>query len=138
MLEGKSASERANIKAAEIAKIGPIPRTEQGNYDIEIVSIDAIDGGVQVFARAWDEKGQIGFGKDGSVEIERFRIYNPPILVDDPNGPIIREWQEKDLETGEMVTKQRTLREDPREAVLQVIEHNLSVMKNVHDDANIS
>ena len=36
-----------------------------------------------------------------------------------------------------MVTKQRTLREDPREAVLQVIEHNLTVMKNVHDDAHI-
>ena len=30
MLEGKSATERANIKAAEIAKIGSIARTESG------------------------------------------------------------------------------------------------------------
>src|SRR3990167_1069334 len=36
-----------------------------------------------------------GFGADGSVEIERFRIYNPPILVDDPNGTIIREWTDE-------------------------------------------
>ena len=45
-LEGKTAAERADIKAAEIAKIGSIPRTERGDYDIEIVSMNAIDGGV--------------------------------------------------------------------------------------------
>ena len=90
MLEGAPASGRAAIKAAEIAKTGPIARTKRGSYDIEIVSIGATDRGVEVFARAWDENGQIGFGRDGTVDIERFNIINPPILVADPEGMIVR------------------------------------------------
>ena len=84
MLAGKSAKERADIKGHEIAEIGALSRLTHGAYDIEVVSMEAIDGGVAVFARAWDKSGQqIGFGKQGTVDIERFLIYNPPILVPD-------------------------------------------------------
>jgi RHS repeat-associated protein len=136
LLEGKTAVERADIKSAAIAKFGPITRTSRGKYDIEIVSINAIDGGVEVFARAWNAEGQLGFGEDGTVDIERFRIFNPPVLVPDANGPILQEWEEEQP-NGSFVKRSRTLREDPGEALLQVLEHNLSVMKNVHNDTQI-
>lgn len=78
---------RATIKGAEIAKLGALPRQNVkfhgADFDIEVVSMNAIEGGVEVFARAWDANSQIGFGKDGSVDIERFIIINPPILVPD-------------------------------------------------------
>lgn len=45
---------------------------------------------VEVFARAWKNGKPIGFG-DGSVEIERFIVRNPPILVPADDGPIIRD-----------------------------------------------
>ena len=101
MIAGKFASERADIKGREIAKIDTVSRTKRGGYDIEIVSMKAIVGGVEVFARAWDAKGnQIGFGRDGTVDIERFRIFNPPILVDDPAGTVERTIvNERTLET---------------------------------------
>ncbi|MBI4118588.1 MAG: fibronectin type III domain-containing protein [Parcubacteria group bacterium] len=122
--------DRGTVKGEQIAKIKTIPRTERGDYAIEVVDMKARKGGVEVFAKAWDKNGnQIGFGKDGTVEIERFVMINPPVLVDDPNGPIVREWQEEDLVTKEITTKTRKLREDPKEALLQDLAHTLSVKK---------
>src|SRR3990167_2121101 len=125
-----TAKERANIKGEEIAKIGSVSRTNVkfsgADYDIEITDIKAIAGGVEIFARAWDTSGQVGFGKDGSVDIERFYIINPPIMVDDPNGDVVREWT--DERTGEL--KQRKLRESPQEAILQSLAHTVSLTDN--------
>lgn len=133
MIFNKSAKERATIKGREIAKLEAIPRTPRLLFDIEVVSMSPIQGGIEVFARAWDKQGaQVGFGADGSVDLERFRIFNPPILVPHQNGQILREWEAQDSKTGELITLSRTLREDTQEALLQVIEQNLSVMKNVH------
>jgi hypothetical protein len=101
--------------------------------EIEIVDVLAIENGVEVFARAWTDGKQIGFGKDGTVDIERFRIINPPILVPDENGDIVREWL--DERTQEIYTYR--FREDAQVALLQVIEQNISVMKNVHVGAKI-
>lgn len=100
--------------------------------EIEIVNTEPIEGGIQVFARAWNNGVQIGFGPDGSVDIERFRIFNPPILVPDVNGDIIREWI--DEKTGE--TKSRTLREDPTHAILETL---LQTIKSIakFSDTNI-
>ena len=51
--------------------------------------IEEIEGGIQIFAQAWNLDGtQVGFGKDGTVDIERFQIINPPILVPDENGDV--------------------------------------------------
>lgn len=91
-------------------------------YEIEIVDFNAIEGGIEVFARAWKNGVQLGFGKDGTIDIERFRIFNPPVLVDDPLGDIVIT-STNEL-TGEVSV--RTLREDPllaiQESLTQIIE----------------
>jgi hypothetical protein len=45
----------------------------------------------KVFSQNVWSNPKLGLGKDGSVEIERFRFFNPTILVDDPNGSVVRE-----------------------------------------------
>lgn len=129
-LQNKMAAERANLKGVEIAKVANT-KEERSDFTIEIVNKKGIKGGVVVFGKAWKGADQIGFGKDGSVDIERFQIFNPPILVDDPNGDIVRQWVDE-LPDGTKVQRTRTLREDHKEALMQVIEQNLSTMKNVH------
>ena len=101
--------------------------------EIEIVDSNIIEGGIEVFARAWNENGQIGFGKDGTIDVERFRIFNPPILVRDVGGSIVRE--RIDEITGEITI--RNFREDPEEALLRDIERIISVKKEIHTDSNI-
>ena len=92
-------------------------------YEIEIVDTGLIDGGIEVFARAWKNGVQLGFGKDGSVDIERFRIFNPPILVDDPLGDIVRPYED-----AEGVAQERRLREDPEEALKRSLVHIVSLI----------
>ena len=128
-----NSQERASIKSCEIAKRGieftGVYNSTQYNTKIEIIgevkNIE-INGqhGIELFAKAWRGTQQLGFGADGTVEIERFRIFNPPILVDDPNGTIIRESINPD--TG--LTVQRKLREDILEATRQVISHNVKLV----------
>ncbi|MCL9971949.1 MAG: hypothetical protein NBV63_00885, partial [Candidatus Pacebacteria bacterium] len=124
LIHEKSPEEMATIKGREIAKIGKVEREKRGGYEIEILSMEAIEGGVQVFARAWDKEGnQIGFGADGSVDVERFRFFNPPILVPDERGTIERSF----LDTMASTTRTSRYREDIREALLQSLEHVLDV-----------
>ena len=119
-----SPSLRATTKGEAIASVGNLSRTNRPDLSLEVLSMNPIDDGVEVFARAWDKHDRsIGFGKDGTVEIERFRIINPPILVEDPKGDIVQEWTD-DL-TQEV--HHRTLREDPREALLQVLEQTIAI-----------
>jgi hypothetical protein len=130
-------SERASFKGQEIAKqVSAVTRTNVkfsgADYDIQIVETKAIPGGIEVLARAWKDGEQIGFG-DGTIDIEKFRIKNPPVLVGDPNGEIIREWI--DSETGE--TKQRKLREAPQEALLHTLAHTIKVIPKKLDSKNI-
>ena len=132
-LVGKTANEKATIKGQEIAKLNKITKTTRAKYDIEITRINTIDAGVEVFARAWNANGQIGFGKDGTVDIERFRITNPPVLVPDVNGTITIGYY--NAVTGE--TTYQNFREDTEEAVLQVLEQTISVKKEVFDDSKI-
>ena len=131
-----NAKERASVKSCEMAKRGTefagfydSPQYGVKNEIIGDVKAIEINGqsGIELFARAWRGTQQLGFGVDGSVEIERFRIYNPPILVDDPNGAIIREYQEEQQDRT-ILTKQRKLREDPIEAIRQVISHNAKLV----------
>lgn len=95
-------------------------------YEIEIVNFNTIEGGIEVFARAWKNGVQLGFGKDGTIDIERFRVLNPPILVDDPLGDIIRP-EYIDSQTGSVIPERR-LREDPLEAVKQSLVHTVSLV----------
>lgn len=103
--------------------------------EIEIVDIKTIEGGVQVFARAWNNGTQIGFGKDGTVDIERFIIINPPILVPDEQGLVIIE--QEALPEFNLPAQTLRYREDPEQAVLQVIASNIQGMTNKHDSSRI-
>lgn len=88
LIQNKTASEIIDIKVTEICKldfVGDYSNVVPG-LDIKILSIEKIKDGISIFAQAWRNGEQIGFGKDGSIDIERFRIFNPPILVRDPNG----------------------------------------------------
>jgi len=94
--------------------------------EIEIIEVNIIEGGVEVFARAWNENGQIGFGKDGTVDIERFRIFNPPVLVADDNGNIERGGEF--LDSIQEDSPFRYYREDAEEALLQSLEQTINTI----------
>lgn len=119
---GKDARERSQIKSREIAKVAP-GTFEQGDYRIEPLSITEIEGGIQVLARAWHGGRQLGFGRDGTVDVERFRFINPPILVDDPDGEIVR-----DVKDGFGNPAQRRLTEAPARALREMLAHAVAMV----------
>ena len=120
-LKDKTAKERANLKSKGLAKV-KIGKFTKNGIEIEIIGdIEKIDGGIELFAKAWKDGKQLGFGKDGSVEIERFKFYNPPVLIDDENGDIIREYIDK--ETKETI--QRKLKYDPDEVIKQILKETI-------------
>lgn len=123
-LPTSSVQERASIKADAIMETDAVGRftDTKTSLTIEIESVRKIDDGVEVFARAWQGKQQIGFGANHSVDLERFIIHNPPILVEDPTGPIVETWE------GVMGdTKTRRLREDPKAALYETLAHTIKV-----------
>lgn len=77
-----------------------------------------------MFVRAWTNGQPLGFGRNGTVETERVRIWNPPVLIDDPNGTIMRE--SFDPITGQ--TKVHRLSENPAEALRQDLAHTISLV----------
>ena len=133
-IENKSADDRAQSKEKFIAAIGSLSRAHRDKYSIAIDSMEPIAGGVELFARVWDKTGkQIGFGNDGTVDLERFRIFNPPILVEDSKGDIVHHWTNPD--TGEQF--ERHFREDLKEALLQSLERTIDAKKERFGDTDI-
>lgn len=107
LIEALPRAQRATAKGAELAKVGPIARTAVGDHQLELVALKPITGGIEVLARVWGPDGrQLGFGRDGQVDIERFRFFNPPTRVHEPT-----------LDAGGI----RGYREDPRDALLQAV-----------------
>lgn len=127
--------DQANAKAREIAVFGSQSRQSvqfsDAKYDIEIVSMSPIEGGVEVLAKAWTPKGErIGFGIDGSVEIERFKIYNPPVLV--PDGT------KKTIMTRETEMVIDNFKKSPVDAILMTVAHSISVKKQKFTNRKIT
>jgi len=115
----------AQNKAIEIAKLNiKSLKVKRGKLDINIISIYEIDGGIEILAQAWYEKKQLGFGKDGKIDIERFKIYNPPVLVDDKNGEIVNEYTDEITK----IKHQRKLTRNPLEAIIQALEHTIKIV----------
>ncbi len=120
IVEKKQGKEAINLMCSEMAKTKHFPRTRQGDHDIEILDTRPFDGGIEVLIRAWHKDGgQLGFGKDKDVDIERVRIFDPGILVPDPNGDILIDTS-KDPITG-VITEHR-YREDHHAALLLNLE----------------
>jgi RHS repeat-associated protein len=135
LLQESTPDERAQIKAHALASLvfkEPYIDTEH-NLQIEVIAVSEIEQGIQVFARAWRDGKQIGFGENGTVEIERFLIYNPPILVPDPQGSIHQTGM--DSITGVPIT--RTLREDLPQALMQTLVHIISVKQEAVTNSEI-
>jgi len=114
--------------AKEYKRIGSIARTVRGSIEIEIISIETRDKGVEVLARAWENGEQIGFGPKGTIDKERFVIINPPALAVDPTGSIIR------TDARGAVSRYK---EDVQEALLQVLEHTISIRTRRFNSDNI-
>lgn len=122
LLQNKTAKEKADIKGIEIAKLNHSGVYTDTKYGIraEIRDVKAIDGGIELYARAWIGSKQLGFG-DGTVEWERFRIFNPPILVYDPIGT------ERVSITSTGQTIIHNLKENPIAAIKEVLAHTIKV-----------
>lgn len=119
----KTQSERIITKSDEVVSVLSTGVYRRDKYDIEITAVEKIVGGVSVFVRAWDKEGtQYGFGSGGDVDIERMRVFNPPILVPDNNGDYKRNVEVG----GQIITL--SYREDAQEAILQVIEDNIRLL----------
>lgn len=129
LLKNKTAKEKAKLKSLELAKVKFSNTFTKDSFVIKIVGevepieVNGVEG-IQVFAQAWKDDKQLGFGTDGSVDIERFRIFNPPVLVDSPTGEVVREWTD-DID-GKV--KQRKLKYDPMEAIKQSILHTVKLV----------
>lgn len=129
-LRALNSSEKAAVKSCEISKLNHVGQFTDQKYGIsvEIQSLKAIEingsHGVEIMARAWKGTEQLGFGKDGSVEIERFRIFDPPIKIQDPNGSI--DIAATEARTG--LIKHFKWSENPIEAIKQTLAYVISVV----------
>ena len=139
LIQNLSAKGRSLIKSVEIAKLNHVGTFDDAKYGIrvEIQSLKAIEvngsHGVEIMARAWKGGKPLGFGKDGSVEIERFRIFNPPILVDDITGDIVKT----STDSLTVVVTTRKLKEDLIEAIRQSLSHTIKVVGKENTDVVI-
>jgi hypothetical protein len=117
-IQDKTSREKSDIKSTEILKQDFVGNHIDTKYNLtmQIQSIEKIEGGIQIFARGYKNGQQLGFGAKGTTDLERFRIYNPPIMVWDASGNITREFTNKE---GQL--KQIKLREDPKQAILDVL-----------------
>ena len=132
-LQGKTTEEKADIKAQAIYESSPYGSYTDSAYDIriDIIDLDKIDRGIQVFAKAWRGDTQLGFGEDGSVEIERFRVFNPPVMV--PDGTYRTVVEQVGPNSIEMEVA--NYKEDPAEAIRRAIAHTAHVVGK--DSGNI-
>ena len=124
LLTGKNARERSEIKCQEICKSVSSGEFTMNGIRVDVQSMSSIPGGVQVFARAWRGAKQLGFGGDGSIDVERFCFYNPPVLVSDPAGSIVRE--SVDRISG--ARSEHRLREDPAQALRETLVHTIALV----------
>lgn len=100
-----------DIRTEEIQKLVSTGVYKRSELDYEIGSIEKIEGGFQLYVRAWDKNGnQKGFGKDGTVEYERIRFF----LTEVPSLVYVHDG----VETVGTTTVEK-YREDPKEAFLQ-------------------
>lgn len=106
-LENKTVKEKANIKADKIVKLNFKGVYNKDGYKIKVHSINKFDGGIEIFAQSWKDNKQLGFGKDGSIDIERFLFHNPRVLVDDKNGDIVKEFYSEVV--GKTIYKKRKI-----------------------------
>lgn len=114
------------LKASAIASVGSVNFDTFSGLSIETSSISTFSNGVELYFRARNSSNNvIGFG-DGSVEWERLRIINPPVLVPDGGteyfdrlSPISGEYEE--------ITRP-TYIYDPESALKSILEETVKLV----------
>ena len=106
---------------------GTAQAQSEDTYEIELTEVNIIDGGIEVFARAWKNDEQLGFGKDGSVDIERFLVYDPPALVFE-GYEYSTSTEVTATSSEEVVVKTPILVEDPELALRTVLGQNVAMV----------
>lgn len=108
---------------------------EVGKLKIEICSIPKITHtdkgtiGYEVLVRAWEDGKQLGFGADGSVEIERIRNFGfANFLIEDENGEIEKTFGGFVPSLGKEIFITKKYRVDLRTSVLNDIAHTVSLI----------
>lgn len=127
LLQNKTAKEKANLKSIEIAKLnfaGTHTDSQTGiTVEIKDGKITQIEGGIELYARAFKAGVPLGLGSNGTTEWERFIFINPPVMVMDSAGPIVRISYDSFLKA----TTTWKLREDPISAIRQTLAHTIKV-----------
>ena len=132
-IQGKTHREKSLIKReavfSELSKRDSDDYIAENGVRLQVIDIEKIEKGgeygIAVFARAWYPDGrQVGFGKDGTVDIERFIIYNPRTLVKDEEGDIYSTTTKPD---GSFLRVNR-YRSDIKERTLQEIADNIRIV----------
>lgn len=109
-------------------------RHDRTSVAIEPVLIEDVPGGFSVLARAWGPGNkQIGFGRKGDVDLERFMIIGLPLLIEDPLGSVVRHVE--DEATGKELTYR--FREDPEENLLRRLERAIALKTLKHGSDRI-
>lgn len=114
-----NSDDKAKIKGCQIAKTIKNKTISEriqssGNYTIEIVEANPLETGVEIYARVWENGKQLGFGPQMDVDIERFLIYNPPVLTQSDTGDIIASSTDPDGNL--VITKYK---EDPYQSIIE-------------------
>lgn len=110
---------RAALMAARAGEFKSLARPRslsRGRYGIDILQADARQGEIEIFARVFRDGAQLGFGPDGTVDVERFVIVNPPVLVRDNDGEVVQTANGQQDRT-----IQRRFRVDIAECLLDVL-----------------
>lgn len=108
----------ALARSSEIFKVIPSGSIRFGALAIEIVGAGNLGrGAIEIFARAWLDGVQLGFGTDGSVDVERFVVVNPPLFVADANGDIVKSVRD----VSGAAARSKRFRFAPTEAITRVI-----------------
>lgn len=83
-IKDKSKAERLDIICDEAVKAAKMGKYTKRGLEIDFKSIEkTANGGVVVYVSATKNGKSVGFGKDGTVEIEKITIIDPPYMVKD-------------------------------------------------------
>lgn len=106
-----------------------------GDLRIEVVSqpgdVSTKKGtpGYEFYAKVWKNGQKVGFGDDGSVEIERFRNFGfNSFLVEDENGDIEKTLSGFVPSLNETISITKRYREDLQAVILQDISHTINLV----------
>ncbi len=93
-----SSKEKSDIVSNEVMKHNFVGTYLEDGTTIEITELKKGEIGIEIYARAWRNGKQLGFGKDGTVDIERFRFPQPRLSVPDGTTRIVKDDRGRDVE----------------------------------------